>query len=662
MKKIFQILVFLGLGVAAYKKIDELSHKKKESTIPLKNSKPVHFFKKSLHPVQSISHNEKLWEQIIWFLIFTFLVLILFQPNLDRYSNWLKSSVLDVKQVEFTGTTFPVKKVPNWVQLTDAERKMSYSQLPKNKIMDIPEYNLSDLQKGRTWKPDNEKERNAYITYPVPNLGNYKLDGNEGAGSHPGMDIKIPVGTPIYAFASGTAVKVENQTTGFGKFILLSHAGFPDPKNPENKITIYSLYAHLSHQSVRVGDVVKKGDLIGKSGNTGMATAPHLHFQIEHDTAPFHPYWPFTWKDLKASGITSYFDAVNRGVGRENAKKHTLHPVELVKQFHDYQLNTSLLVDSGADNLVVTADEKIVVNNLPESNSDSVEDLKASAPTETEISTVDKKEVSHSGKVEIKIDDRVFVPGKTKSIQVLADPSLLASGSMNIDSTLGYLAQIEPSKLTPSDFSGGVANIDVTTSEDKIFKVVATGSFGEVKSKSLLPRVFTDVSNSHSELEAISYLKEKKIVNGYSDGSFKPESNITRAEAVKILIEANSFKLLPAENNFADVSVKEWFSGYVSTALARGLLKGYPDGSFKPGKNISRAEFLKITLEANGNTLETLLDQSYPDVPNDAWFAKYFQFAKTHEILKPKVGGYIVPHQPITRAEAARVIWKLSGL
>ena len=74
---------------------------------------------------------------------------------------------------------------------------------------------------------------------------------------------------------------------------------------------------------------MSEGDIIGKCGNTGNvsgSTGEHLHFQIDRQEAPFHPYWPFSFAEAQAAGL-GFFEAVNKGLGRENARKYTINPL-----------------------------------------------------------------------------------------------------------------------------------------------------------------------------------------------------------------------------------------------------------------------------------------------------------------------------------------------
>lgn len=95
---------------------------------------------------------------------------------------------------------------------------------------------------------------------------------------HYGVDIAAPIGTPVLAADSGTVVKAE-WYAGYGKMIVIDHGGG----------RVKTVYGHLSSILVDVGEVVEKGQLIGKVGNTGRSTGPHLHFEIRLDDVPVNP-------------------------------------------------------------------------------------------------------------------------------------------------------------------------------------------------------------------------------------------------------------------------------------------------------------------------------------------------------------------------------------
>lgn len=86
---------------------------------------------------------------------------------------------------------------------------------------------------------------------------------------HPGVDLRAPRGTQVFAMTEGTVVEVEEILVGYGHFVRIAHAG-----------TLSTLYAHLDKVQVKPGQKVVKGQVIGDVGLTGWTTGPHLHFEV----------------------------------------------------------------------------------------------------------------------------------------------------------------------------------------------------------------------------------------------------------------------------------------------------------------------------------------------------------------------------------------------
>ena len=107
---------------------------------------------------------------------------------------------------------------------------------------------------------------------------------------------------------------------------------------------------------------------------------------------------------------------------------------------------------------------------------------------------------------------------------------------------------------------------------------------------------FEDVSTGHPNEEAIVYLKSKGVIKGYGDGKFLPDTTINRAEFMKIIV-GSSVTGAAGKNCFSDVK-EEWFAPFVCEAKKRGIVQGYPDGSFKPALNINAVEASKIVAKA----------------------------------------------------------------
>ena len=114
---------------------------------------------------------------------------------------------------------------------------------------------------------------------------------------------------------------------------------------------------------------------------------------------------------------------------------------------------------------------------------------------------------------------------------------------------------------------------------------------------SLLQAAFSDVSSDHLNYDAINYVQQNGIVNGYPDGTYKPDEFINRAEFTKIVIEASFPGQALGSNCFPDVTA-EWFSKYVCFAKGQGIISEYPDGTFKPGNNVAFSEDSKIIVNS----------------------------------------------------------------
>src|SRR3989339_626459 len=107
---------------------------------------------------------------------------------------------------------------------------------------------------------------------------------------------------------------------------------------------------------------------------------------------------------------------------------------------------------------------------------------------------------------------------------------------------------------------------------------------------------FSDVNSGNQFYEAILYAQEEGIIDGYDDNTFRPDNNINRAEFVKIIMgSVFDVEEISGENCFSDVS-NEWFAKYVCTAKTNSIIQGYPDGLFHPEYDISFTEAAKIIL------------------------------------------------------------------
>jgi murein DD-endopeptidase MepM/ murein hydrolase activator NlpD len=109
-------------------------------------------------------------------------------------------------------------------------------------------------------------------------------DSSDYGAPHPGLDVAVPVGTPIRAAGGGTVVEVGDDAR-YGRFVRLEHRDGYE-----------TLYAHASQILVKQGDKIPSGRPIALSGNTGQSTAPHLHFEVRQGGAAVDPMLIITKK------------------------------------------------------------------------------------------------------------------------------------------------------------------------------------------------------------------------------------------------------------------------------------------------------------------------------------------------------------------------------
>ncbi|MCM3756293.1 S-layer homology domain-containing protein [Sporosarcina aquimarina] len=105
---------------------------------------------------------------------------------------------------------------------------------------------------------------------------------------------------------------------------------------------------------------------------------------------------------------------------------------------------------------------------------------------------------------------------------------------------------------------------------------------------------FPDVPASNRFHEEIQFLVNQEIISGYQDGSFQPKRNVTRGEAAIMIGRALDLDGTMRDTKFKDVTKKNRASGYIASAAAKGIIGGYPDGTFRPDQQIIRGDMAII--------------------------------------------------------------------
>ncbi len=176
---------------------------------------------------------------------------------------------------------------------------------------------------------------------------------------------------------------------------------------------------------------------------------------------------------------------------------------------------------------------------------------------------------------------------------------------------------------------------------------------------------FSDVPKGHYAYEAIGYLRERKILLGYADGTFRPDQRVNRAEALKIIVSplvTDEALAKLTSSQYTDVPSGTWFSPYVEWArLQTGIIDGPPKSSvFNPTKAVTKAEFLKMLFASRKADLRFLGDVTLPlasDVSNSKdWYYQYMRYALGNGVTFPTSDGLLRPNYSITRGDVALLL------
>jgi endonuclease YncB( thermonuclease family) len=173
---------------------------------------------------------------------------------------------------------------------------------------------------------------------------------------------------------------------------------------------------------------------------------------------------------------------------------------------------------------------------------------------------------------------------------------------------------------------------------------------------STISPAFANDFSGHKNETAIKYLMTNKIVSGYTDGTFKPNNLINRAELLKLLVLGKNAEFVQTDykNCFSDVR-EEWFAPFVCYAKEQGWVDGYSDGTFKPAKIVNKAEAIKMLI----NSQEVELTESnlgFSDV-QEAWYTPYLKTANALGILERSSGLFGVGSD-MTRGEIAENLYR----
>lgn len=170
---------------------------------------------------------------------------------------------------------------------------------------------------------------------------------------------------------------------------------------------------------------------------------------------------------------------------------------------------------------------------------------------------------------------------------------------------------------------------------------------------------FSDLNGHWAEALILS-LTAKGIISGYPDGTFQPDRPISRAEFSAILCRALNLSPSSNQGDFSDLS-SHWAKGYVLALVEKSFIKGYPDGTFAPDAPIKRAEIATIMSRVKALPPVTGLP-TFSDVNTGYWAFGQVEACAGAKIVTGYPDGTFHPESSATRAEASAVIARGLGL
>ncbi|HZG71136.1 MAG TPA: NlpC/P60 family protein [Chondromyces sp.] len=172
--------------------------------------------------------------------------------------------------------------------------------------------------------------------------------------------------------------------------------------------------------------------------------------------------------------------------------------------------------------------------------------------------------------------------------------------------------------------------------------------------------LFKDVADGHSAFEAIKELNEENIIKGYENGTYRPQDEVTRGQAAAIIARALDLTASPT-TKFSDVNPANGFADDIAAIEQAGIINGYSDGTYRPYDSMTRAQMAVIVKRAFESNVSRIAGENpapaYNDVPSSYW--AYDEINTIYHIDKTEVyqTSSFRATDETTRAEFAAAIY-----
>gem|GEM_PF-6865399 len=299
---------------------------------------------------------------------------------------------------------------------------------------------------------------------------------------------------------------------------------------------------------------------------TGITTTPHLHFQIDKASAPFHAYWPFTFREASDLGL-DFFGAINVGLGKENTIRYTIHPMEFIK------------------------DNRFFTSAPPEKNITVAADISVNEPKQTPITTSTQLVADASNIAPITKMEPVVTQTPPESIE--QTPTFIPSSTQpfsDIPTTSPFYAAtkyLADAGITKGYADHGFHPNDLISRSETILLYARIFKLQPIHSPVLS---FNDILPSDEVAPYLTRTLQDGIIQKAQ--RFRPNDSLTRAEAITLLVRSAKLPLDTAKRTtFQDVKLSHTHRTYVNTFATYLNIRGT---NFSPDTSITRGELAKI--------------------------------------------------------------------
>lgn len=240
--------------------------------------------------------------------------------------------------------------------------------------------------------------------------------------------------------------------------------------------------------------------------------------------------------------------------------------------------------------------------------------------------------------------------------QTFVKRTLPVEGAVNANSVTAVTYDFDSNQLqfVPSTFAtkDGETTATFKRNSNSVYTVISNN------------QTFDDVQG-HWGQSYIELLANKLVVNGVGNGKFSPERDINRAEFAALLVRSLGLKISDEASSFSDVSSNAWYAGVVATAAEAGLVNGYTDGTFRPDNTITRQEIAAMVVRAvayAGGDIQVSAAESnqllaqYSDASNVTWAKTEMAAAIKSGIVQGTSETNLRPVSNATRAQSATML------